>query len=90
MRGTVIPASLKYPPLMKAMLLNLQAWEDISLYRPADVIIWQKRSQVIRMVGHSLGDSFQACSDESIAAIIALMGFEVGAFRTHVPNRKLT
>jgi len=75
--ATVICAAVSHPALMSSKILNASAWDDISTNGHISDLTYQQCNITRRLLSQSLEDREVALSDMNIAALIAILLFDV-------------
>lgn len=75
--ATVISAAVSHPALISSKILNASAWDDISTKGHISDLTFQQCHITRRLISQSLEDRAVAFSDMNIAALIAILLFDV-------------
>jgi hypothetical protein len=87
--STVICAAVSHPALMSSKILNASAWDDLSISGEISDLTLQQCVITRKLLDDSLSVGEEACSDVTIAALVALILFDVRTFDT-LPTLILT
>ena len=80
--STVICAAVSHPALMSSKILNASAWDDLNIAGEISVLTLQQCAITRRLLKDSLSEDEEACSDVTIAALVAVLLFDVRTLGT--------
>ncbi|KAJ5198060.1 uncharacterized protein N7498_007177 [Penicillium cinerascens] len=75
--STVICAAVSHPALMSSKILNASAWDDLSITGKISALTLQQCAITRRLLNDSFSEGGEACSDVTIAALVAVFLFDL-------------